>query len=120
MTPGDRINNSELMKEFAVGISGGMRKSNTKNCLVIVSDHTKGAYDDRWEEDILHYTGMGLKGPQVLDYSQNDTLSKSTTNGVTVHLFEVFDEGEYIYAGEVELVDKPYSESQPDQDGRTA
>jgi 5-methylcytosine-specific restriction protein A len=35
-----------------------------------------------------------------------------------VHLFEVFDRGRYIYAGEVELVARPYQEEQPDVEGR--
>jgi 5-methylcytosine-specific restriction enzyme A len=34
-----------------------------------------------------------------------------------VHLFEVFDRGQYIYAGEVELAGQPYAEEQPDVEG---
>ena len=40
---------------------GGMRRSLTTNSLVIVSDHTKELYDDKWVDDVLHYTGMGKK-----------------------------------------------------------
>ncbi|PDY44005.1 restriction endonuclease [Bacillus pseudomycoides] len=41
---------------------GGMRKSKRANTLVLFSDHTKGIYDDRWNEDILYYTRMGKEG----------------------------------------------------------
>jgi 5-methylcytosine-specific restriction enzyme A len=39
-----------------------MRRSRANNVLIVVSDHTKGLYDDRWESDVLHYTGMGTRG----------------------------------------------------------
>lgn len=56
-----------------------MRKSNTHNCLVLISDHTKGLYEDRWYGDDLHYTGMGKTGDQVLDGNQNGTLFYSNS-----------------------------------------
>jgi 5-methylcytosine-specific restriction protein A len=59
MKPGDILSNDELMSKFDVGLMGGMRRSTKNNCLVIVSDSTKGLYDDRWEGPTLHYTGMG-------------------------------------------------------------
>jgi 5-methylcytosine-specific restriction enzyme A len=117
MKPGENIDNSTLRKRFGVGNMGGMRRSHSNNLLVIVSDHTKALYDDYWEGNVLHYTGMGLKGPQKLTFSQNRTLSESQTNGVVVHLFEVFEQGQYMYAGEVELAGKPYQEEQADTEG---
>ena len=118
MKPGDIISNDELRAEFGVGNMGGMRRSIQNNCLVIVSDSTKGLYDDRWEGEILHYTGMGKLGEQSLSTAQNRTLAQSPTNGVDVHLFEVFDAGRYVYAGQVELIDEPYTEKQVDDNGR--
>jgi 5-methylcytosine-specific restriction protein A len=97
---------------------GGMRRSIRNKLLVIVSDHTKALDDDHWEGNVLHYTGMGPKGPQRLNYAQNRTLYKSQTNGVSVHLFEVFEPGRYIYAGEVELTGEPYQDEQADQEGQ--
>lgn len=96
---------------------GGMRRSNTTNTLIIVTDHTKGLYDDRWEDDILHYTGMGKNGDQKIDFAQNRTLNESDTNGVDVFLFEVVKEREYTYLGPIALWDKPYQEVQPGEDG---
>lgn len=116
--PGDVISNETLRREFSVGNMGGMRKSNKRKLLVIVSDNTKGLYVDRWEGNVLHYTGMGKNGDQVLRGNQNQTLNGSESNGIAVHLFEVFEPGKYIYAGEVELVGKPYQEEQEGEDKR--
>ena len=96
---------------------GGMRRSHATNTLVIVSDYTKGLYHDKWIGGVLHYTGMGKNGDQDIHWAQNDTLANCNTNGVDVHLFEVMDEGRYTYCGRIELVDKPYTETQPGEDG---
>jgi 5-methylcytosine-specific restriction enzyme A len=117
LKPSDVIDNEGLMRTFKVSNSGGMRRSHHANALIIVSDHTKSTYDDRWIGDIFHYTGMGLIGPQSLDFSQNKTLSNSNRNNITVHLFEVFQRGRYIYMGEVYLAGEPYEEIQPDSIG---
>lgn len=114
---GDIIDNSGLQDIFRVGSQGGMRRSRRTNTLVIVSDHTKAIYEDRWIGDVFHYTGMGLSGDQRLDFMQNKTLAESHTNGVNVHLFEVFDSGRYTYHGEVFLAGEPYLEEQPDVKG---
>ncbi len=63
-----------------------MRKSNSTNSLLIISDHTKSLYDDRWEEDTLYYTGMGQTGDQSLKFMQNKTLDESNENGVNIYL----------------------------------
>lgn len=114
---GEIINNNRLREIFSCGNMGGMRRSLTTNTLVIISDHTKGLYEDKWIGDILHYTGMGKKGNQEINKSQNRTLNESNHNGVDVHLFEVFKENNYIYRGKVKLVDEPYQEKQKDEDG---
>jgi 5-methylcytosine-specific restriction protein A len=111
---GDILNNKELSKLFICGNMGGMRRSHKTNTLVIVSDHTKGLYDDKWVGNDIHYTGMGKIGDQSLTSSQNRTLNESDSNGVAVHLFEVYKPGEYVYQGEVKLSGKPYQEQQPD------
>lgn len=84
---------------------------------VIVSDYTKGIYHDKWIGGVLRYTGMGKNGDQDINWSQNATLAACGYNGVDVHLFEVMDAGEYVYCGRIELVDKPYTETQPGEDG---
>lgn len=114
---GQEISNAELVSIFKCGNMGGMRRSHTTNTLVIVSDYTKGLYHDKWIGGILHYTGMGKNGDQDIHWAQNDTLANCNTNGVDVHLFEVMDEGRYTYCGRIKLVEKPYTEMQPGEDG---
>lgn len=113
---GDIVKNSDIVEIFRVGNMGGMRRSNTNNVLVLISDHTKGFYDDKWYGDVLYYTGMGKHGDQKLN-SQNRTLAESGTNGVIVHLFEVMESSKYIYEGVVTLYGTPYQTDQEDKEG---
>jgi hypothetical protein len=114
---GQTIANSQLVEIFQCGNMGGMRRSHATNTLVIVSDYTKGLYQDKWIGGTLHYTGMGKTGDQDIHWAQNATLAECGHNGVDVHLFEVIDPGEYIYCGRIELVGQPYTETQPDDNG---
>jgi len=114
--PGVQLDNQELCSIFKCSTQGGMRKSNKTNSLVIISNHIKSIYDDRWLEDVFHYTGMGMSGDQSLDFMQNKTLADSSTNSVLLHLFEVFENKVYTI-GPIKLSKSPYQETQPDQDG---
>lgn len=114
---GQILKNADVMRIFSCGMMGGMRRSKETNTLVMVTDYTKGLYHDKWIGGVLHYTGMGKVGDQDIHWAQNATLADSRYNGVDVHLFEVIDPGEYIYCGRIELVDKPYTETQPDENG---
>lgn len=114
---GETLKNSDIVEKFKCGNMGGMRRSKTTDTLVIVSDYTKGIYHDKWIGGVLHYTGMGKNGDQDINWAQNATLAGCGHNGVDVHLFEVIDEGEYVYCGLIELVDEPYTETQPGEDG---
>ena len=116
LTVGETYTNQDIIEMFQWGNMGGMRRSLTTNSLVIVSDHTKELYDDKWVDDVLHYTGMGKKGDQTLS-NQNKTLAESNESNIKVHLFEVLKPTEYIYRGEVALVSEPYREKQKDEEG---
>lgn len=116
LKPNDQIDNTKLCELFKCGTQGGMRRSHKTGTLVLVTNRAGGVYKDSWFGDVLHYTGMGLTGPQSLDASQNKTLNQSRTNGVRVHLFEVFMPTVYTYKGEVELVTEPYQELQQDSE----
>jgi 5-methylcytosine-specific restriction protein A len=61
LQPGVILNNNELCEIFFCSSQGGMRRSHKTNTLVIVSNHIKSIYDDRWLGDTFHYTGMGAK-----------------------------------------------------------
>ena len=84
------VSNEQVRKEFKCSLQGGMRRSLKTNSLVLISDHYKSIYDDRWIDGVLHYTGTGQRGDQKLDGTQNKTLFQSATNGVSVHLFEKY------------------------------
>ena len=117
LSQGDTVNNDRLRSIFRCSTQGGMRRSHDTNTLVIVSDHIRSTYQDRWYGDVLHYTGMGLRGDQKLQGNQNKTLLESSTNDVSVFLFEVFTEGTYTFQGQVVTAAEPYKEQQPDADG---
>lgn len=114
---GQKLTNHDLCEVFGCGNSGGMRRAKKTNSLIIISSHVESIYEDRWDGDILLYTGMGLKGDQSIDFNQNKTLNESPVNGVQVFLFEQFKVNEYTYLGPVELIEKPYMEQQSGQNG---
>lgn len=114
---GEILTNREIVLRFNVGNMGGMRKSTQLNLLVLISDPFKGLYQDRWDGDVLHYTGMGPSGDQSLTYAQNRTLAELPKSEIPVHLLEALEPQKYTYAGEVQLVDAPYQEQQPDDAG---
>lgn len=114
--PEDVIDNAQLCEIFKCAPQGGMRRSHETNTLVLISNHVGSIYADRWIDKVLHYTGMGQSGDQELNGTQNKTLNESQTNGVEVHLFEVFADKAYTYVGQVQLASSPYREMQPDKD----
>jgi len=115
---GDIITNEELHNIFKCGNMGGMRYSKTTNTLVLISDMTKGFYQDGWKDGVLLYTGMGKHGDQVLKGNANIKLYESNTNGIDVYLFEVMQKTQYTYRGQICLADTPYQTNQPDEDGK--
>jgi 5-methylcytosine-specific restriction enzyme A len=117
-SPGDVLTNEEIGLRFVVGNMGGMRRSKKRNLLVLISDPFKGLYQDRWDGEVLHYTGMGPTSDQSLIYAQNQTLAESPKTGIPVHLLEALEPLRYTYAGEVELVGAPYQEEQLDDTGQ--
>jgi len=115
---GDILNNNDLMSTFKCSGQGGMRKSNTTKTLILISDDTKPLYEDKWYGDEFHYTGMGKSGDQSLEFMQNKTLAQSNSNGIEVHLFEVFQKTQYTYVGVVQLNGQPYQATQRGKDGK--
>ena len=114
---GGKLTNDRLCEIFQCSPQGGMRRSLKTNTLVLVSNHVDSVYHDRWIDGVLHYTGMGQKGDQSLEFMQNKTLAQSGSTDVGLHLFEVHVDGIYTYVGTVRLSGSPYTEVQPDVDG---
>jgi 5-methylcytosine-specific restriction protein A len=115
LRPGVTISNDDIGHVFAVGNAGGMRWSSARTCMVIIFDHSKALYDDRWDQNVLHYTGLGTVGDQTLT-GQNLRLAKQQETGIDVHLFEVFEQNKYVYAGRVVLAGKVVTEQQLDEE----
>lgn len=113
---GQKLSTDEVTSIFKCTLQGGMNKSNKTNSLVLVFNHIKYSYNNRWDNDIIHYTGMGQKGDQSLDFRFNKTLNESNENGVKLYLFEKFIAKEYTYRGKVKLNSEPYREEQVDFD----
>mgnify|MGYP001302183761 CR=1 FL=1 len=82
---GDILNNDELCEVFKCAPQGGMRRSHKTNTLVLVSNHVKSIYADRWEGDILHYTGMGSSGNQSLELTPKGKTKVYISKDETVY-----------------------------------
>ena len=91
---GVTIDNQKLQNIFKCSARGGMRRSHRTNSLVLISDYTKGIYEDKRIDNVFHYTGMGLVGDQNLSFHQNKTLAESSVNDIGIYLFEVFEQGQ--------------------------
>ncbi|WP_158539641.1 NUDIX domain-containing protein [Gordonibacter sp. 28C] len=114
---GKIVTGAEIEEEFLCSLQSGMCRSRRTGTLCLISKHsTDVVYEDRWEDDVLYYTGMGQVGDQKMD-RQNLTLKESQTNGVQVHLFEFFENVGYLYRGRVHLIDEPFREHQKDREG---
>ena len=113
------LTQKEIEKQFRCSVQGGMCRSLTTNTLVLISkraSNQRNIYVDEWNGDILLYTGEGQTGDQELR-RQNKTLAESATNGVDLHLFEVFEDTKYTYRGRVKLAGPYETAMQPDKDG---
>ena len=118
---GKVYSNADICHIFKYSPQGGMRRSHQTNTLVLISNQTlskeDNPYHDNWKEAVFYYTGMGLSGDQSLDFAQNRTLAESDTNGVLVHLFEVYQPKQYTYRGRVKLAGEPIKSIQKDSEG---
>ena len=115
---GKEYNNTDIVEMFKVGTMGAMRRSHSRNALVLISYHDGNdrVYNDYWKDDVLYFTGCGQLGNQELS-GQNKTLAESNENGVTVYLFEMFYSTKYQYRGIVRLIAQPFIEEECDIDG---
>lgn len=121
LTRGNYYTTYEIQDIFKHNRFRGMRYSKTTNTLVLIIDHVKSIYNDKWNGNILYYTGMGKNGNQSIDFMQNKRLAKSKAEGTDVYVFEIFTNKEtrkYRFTGEVELLNEPYEELQYDEDNK--
>ena len=117
-TVGEEVGYERLTEIFKCSDQGGMRRSLKTNTLVLIANHIKSLYEDRWvDNNLIHYTGMGQLGDQDLNKFQNRTLNESGHNNVDLHFFEQFTEAAYTYRGRVRLDGPPFESQQPDANG---
>lgn len=114
---GDVITNDQLHECFGGRKMSGMRYNKTAGVQVLVADYTNDTYLDKWFGDVLQLTGTGQIGDQTLSDQYNRRVAESGSNGIELHLFQVFKTTEYTYCGVVTLDDAPYTETQPDKNG---
>ena len=100
---------SQLADLFQVKTLKQSRFIKETNTLVLISDYTKGDRPNKWIGDTLHLTGN-----HKITGSTYSKLADSRTNGVTIHLFQVMNPGQYSYSGLVKLAGDPYTEMGPE------
>jgi len=102
-------------KSFRYG--GGMIYCSRINTLVLTSKYTKDRiYQDKIENGLIHYTGMGQTGDQQPTFG-NKRLIDAKRDNTTVYMFLVYKDGEYKFYGRVSLDNPYYFDSEPDKDG---
>ena len=106
--------NSDLYLMFN-DVMRGIRVNNKKNIIAVIMSHDK-AYDDRWEDDILYYTGEGKKGKQKPTAQGNKALIISKETNSKIYLFDKVTTDKYLYRGEVYTVGSVKTEKQYDED----
>ena len=114
---GDKIGNKDIAELFLCSNQGGVRKSKKTNTIVVIAKFDNCSYKHRKDGDILYFTGMGKNGNQEMK-RQNKSILQAKEEGFSLHLFELYEEKTYEYAGEVELVDQPIIEEQADDTGK--
>ena len=114
---GDVVTSKQIHDEFLCSTQSGMNYSSKTKTLVLFSHHEGGLYGDRWDKDILHYTGMGQLGDMEMK-GPNLRLKDAEKDGTEIHLFEVFKKTEFTYRGVFVLHGKPYQETQLDKEGK--
>jgi len=115
LIPGDVLTHRQILDLFQCQAQSGIRASRTTNTLVVTTT-PYADYPGRLIDGVLHFAGVGQEGDQRLS-GKNKTLAESNTNGVAVHLFEVFVSNQATYRGRVVLAGEPYQERQLDKNG---
>ena len=84
---GDIFTREQLMKIFKISGQSGIMKTNTLNCLVLVTNEENDVYEDGNVKDgKIIYTGEGLRGDQQLKRN-NALIYHSKENNLPMYLF---------------------------------
>ena len=111
--------NSQIHDLFMVSLMRGIAKSNRLNLLVLISNENKNIYND---SDIVDgriiYTVEGLNNEQKLE-GNNKTLYESNQTKIPIYFFTKDHTRNYTFQGRVVLDGVPFTEEEPDKNGRT-
>lgn len=110
------LTNKEIAELFQVTNQGGIRKSKETKSVVLIAKMIPCVYKHKKEENIFHFVGMGKKGNQSLT-RQNKALFEANKDGCKIHLFELYEEGKYIYKGIQEICGDIGTDRQNDEEG---
>ena len=112
---GTIFSSDELMKTFKIAASGGIRKTNTYNCLVIVTDPKNGVYKDtKLENGKILYTGKGLYGDQEL-VGENKIPCEAN---IPIYFFKTIEKEKCMYLGKVVVDEFPYQVHELDKNNQ--
>ncbi len=111
--------NKEVSSIFKCSTQGGMRVSNKLKTVALISKEigiTNPYNDSKINEDgTFVYTGMGLKGDQIVSISnQNGKVAFSKENGYRLFYFVQIGNNQYKFIGEVKLNGDYYFEDEVD------
>ncbi len=109
LNPNEIVTHSQLANLFQVKTLKQSRFIKETNTLVLISDYTKGYHPNKWIGDVLHLTGN-----RKITGAAYSKLADSRINGVTIHLFQVMNPGQYTYGGTAKLAGDPYTEMGPE------
>lgn len=113
---GQNYENTEIANIFKCSNQGGIRKSLKTKSIVIIAKYTDCLYTHENSGDIINFMGMGKLGNQEMK-RQNKSILVAKDEGFKIHLFEMFEDKIYTYAGVVELIDNPFMKKAPDDKG---
>jgi len=108
--------NKEIAEIFKCSNQGGIRKSKKTNTVVVFAKYNNCSYKHKKDGDTTYFCGMGKKGNQELK-RQNKSLYEAEKDGFSIHLFEMYEEGIFIYEGEVTVNREIGSDTQVDDQG---
>ena len=114
---GNTYSNAQIHEEFRCGNMGGIRPSNERNAIVLISNKNYGLYRNYWENNILYFYGGGInRDQQITRY--NRSLYESTGKNQRLYLFEKWIPSVHHYVGEVKLISEPIIETIIGNDSR--
>lgn len=109
---GKEYSNTDIVGMFRVGHVGAVRKSNSKNVIVLI--HRVDYFDlplrSYWKDDVLYYAGAIENDRKWDEIMSNRILISSKDNSTPIYLFEIFSNNMYCYRGIAKIDGAPIVE----------